>query len=66
MLQNALDQTEGAGAFESGKWKDLVCNKIATLDIGKIREDVQPFLERPGDVKLITRENLESLVKTTD
>jgi chemotaxis regulatin CheY-phosphate phosphatase CheZ len=64
LLQNALDQTEGTNAFESGKWKDLVRDRIATLDIRKIREDVQPFLERPEDAALITRDNLESLVKT--
>ncbi|MFA7157986.1 MAG: nucleotidyl transferase AbiEii/AbiGii toxin family protein [Kiritimatiellia bacterium] len=63
LLQNALDQTQGGGVFESGKWEDYVRGKIATLDIGEIREDVQPFLERQEDAALITRENLESLVR---
>ena len=65
LLQNALDQTQGARVFDSGKWDGYVRDKIATLDIGKIREDVQPFLERQEDAELITKENLESLVKTT-
>lgn len=65
LLQNALNQTQGVGVFDSGKWKGYVCDKIATLDIGKIREDVQPFLERQEDAELITMENLESLMKTT-
>jgi len=64
LLQNALDQTQGARVFDSGKWEGYVRDKIAALDVGKIREDVQPFLERPEDAKLITRENLESLVQT--
>jgi len=63
LLQNALDQTQGARVFDSGKWENYVRDKIATLNIGKIREDVQPFLERQGDAELITRENLESLVR---
>lgn len=62
LLQNALDQTQGAKVFDSGKWEGYVRDKIATLDIGKIREDIQPFLERQGDAELITRENLESLL----
>ena len=65
LLQNALDQTQGASVFDSGKWEGYVRDKIATLNIGKIREDVQPFLERQEDAALITRENLESLVKPT-
>jgi len=65
LLQNALDQTEGVGAFDSGKWEEYVRGKIAALDIGKIGKDVQPFLERPEDMQLITRENLESLVRPT-
>jgi hypothetical protein len=63
LLQNALDQTEGKGTFDSGKWEDCVLGKIATLDIDKIRKDVEPFLERQGDAALITKENLESLLK---
>jgi len=63
LLQNALDQTEGAGIFDTGKWEGYVYNKINTLDVNKVREDVQPFLERPGDADLITRENLESLIR---
>ncbi len=63
LLQNALDQTQGARVFDSGKWEGYVRDKITTLDIGKIREDVLPFLERPDDAKLITRENLASLLK---
>ena len=64
LLQNALDQTERQ-KLESSKWKDLVHDKIGKLDISKVREDVQPFLEEQREADLITRENLESLLKTT-
>lgn len=66
LLQNALDQTEGKETFESGKWEGYVREKIAALDIGKIRKDVQPFLERQGDAELITKNNLESLLIDVD
>lgn len=66
LLQNALDQTEGRGVFESGKWKDIVRGKLNKLDISKAREDVRPFLEEQKEADLITKENLESLLKTTD
>ena len=66
LLQNALDQTEGAQTFDSSKWKEYVRNKISTLDIVKVTEDVQPFLERQEDLKLITKENLQSLVMPND
>jgi len=63
LLQNALDQTQGAVVFDSSKWEGYVREKIATLDIGKIREDVQPFLERQEDAALITRDNLEAVLR---
>jgi len=63
LLQNALDQTGGKGVFESGRWKDYVCASLNKLDFGRIRNDVQPFLERPEDGKLITKENLEGLLR---
>ena len=62
LLQNALDQTEGKGAFESGNWKDIVRNKIGKLNIDHVRQDVLPFLEEQKEADLITRENLESLL----
>lgn len=66
LLQNALDQTEASGAFESGNWKDLIRNKISKLNINQVQQDVRPFLEEQREADLITKENLESLVKLTD
>lgn len=63
LLQNALDQTEGKGAFQSDKWKDLVRDKINKLDINQVQQDVRPFLEEQREANLITKENLESLVR---
>ncbi|MBI2441405.1 MAG: nucleotidyl transferase AbiEii/AbiGii toxin family protein [Lentisphaerae bacterium] len=66
LLQNALDQTEGKNTFEGGNWKGLVRDKLAKLDISKAREDVRPFLEEQREADLITRENLEALVRPVD
>jgi len=65
LLQNALDQTEGKGALISGNWKDIVRDKVSKLDINQVRQDVRPFLEEQKEADLITKENLESLLKTT-
>ena len=35
------------------------------LNIKQVQQDVRPFLEKQRETDLITRENLESLVKTT-
>ncbi len=66
LLQNALDQTEGKGSFQSDKWKDLVRDKIKKLDINQVQQDIRPFLEEQREIDLITKENLESLVRPTD
>lgn len=66
LLQNALDQTESKGALSGGNWKDLVRNRISKLNITYLQQDVRPFLEEQREADLITRENLESLVRPTD
>jgi hypothetical protein len=63
LLQNALDQTQGAGTFDSKQWKTYVAEKIQSLEIEKIKEDILPFLERPGDADLISKDNLLSVLK---
>lgn len=64
LLQNALEQTHGTGQFVAGSWAQHVTDKLASLDMEKLRDDVRPFLERQGDVDLITKENLLSLFNT--
>ena len=62
LLQNALDQTQGEGTMSAADWPGHVRRRIATLDMVKIRDDVEPFLERDGDAALITRENILGLL----
>ncbi|MEI6787498.1 MAG: nucleotidyl transferase AbiEii/AbiGii toxin family protein [bacterium] len=63
MLQNALDQTQGAGVLDAQSWTLLVQNRLESLDIDAVLDDVRPFLERPQDSALLTRDNLLRLIQ---
>ena len=63
LLQNALDQTQGTGHHDARSWRELVQDRLATLDLQAVSDDVTPFLERPQDAALLTRENLTGLLK---
>lgn len=63
LLQNALDQTQGAGRCNAASWRELLQAKLAALNVQAVREDVSPFLERPQDASLLTRDNLEVLLQ---
>jgi hypothetical protein len=62
MLQNALDQTQGMGRCDAQSWRALVQVRLESLDIDTVLDDVRPFLERPQDAALLTRDNLLDLV----
>lgn len=62
LLQHALDQTRGTGSHNASSWKELVRERLARLDLPAVCDDVSPFLERPRDAALLTRENLEGLL----
>ena len=66
LLNAALAQTGWEGPVVTPEnWRGLLNERLAKFDWESARTDVQPFLERPEDAALITRENLESLVKPT-
>jgi predicted nucleotidyltransferase component of viral defense system len=62
LLQHALDQTQGAGRHRAQAWVELVSARLATLDLQAVCDDVSPFLERPQDAALLTRDNLLGLL----
>lgn len=62
LLQAALDQTQGAGRRDALAWKQLVQERLTALDMRAVSEDVGPFLERPQDTALLTRENLSVML----
>ena len=63
LLQNALDQTEGAGRVAATRWQGHLEEKLAHLDVGELARDVNAFLERAADRHLLTRENLEAVLR---
>jgi hypothetical protein len=57
-LRNALRQTNWAGPeVTTQNWRSLVCQRINEFNWERVLEDVQPFLERPDDIALVTKEN---------
>jgi len=64
LLNNALVQTDWKGPeVTQDNWRSLLREKIDMLKWARVLEDVQPFLERPEDVKLLTKENLLGLLQ---
>jgi predicted nucleotidyltransferase component of viral defense system len=64
LLQNALDQTRGAGRCDARGWAALVRARVGSLDMKAIQEDVRAFLERPQEAALLSSENLLMLLPT--
>lgn len=62
LLQSALDQTRGPGHLDAREWRTLTRDALITLNMDAIRADVLPFLERPQDAALLTRETLLTLL----
>jgi hypothetical protein len=66
LLNAALVQTGWQGPVATGdNWRSLLIGRFEKFNWEAAHLDVEQFLERQEDVKLITRENLESLLKTT-
>lgn len=63
LLNHALDQTEWQGpCVTSHNWKMFVQQRIDQLDWSVVLPDVQPFLERPEDQALLTKDTLTHLL----
>jgi hypothetical protein len=43
-------------------WARVVSEYLETIDWERAAEDVRPFLEKPGEASLLTRENLIKLL----
>lgn len=63
LLQAALDQTEGAGAWPAEGWQEVLRRRLDALDVDALRDDVAPFLERPADRDLLTQEHIVSAIE---
>jgi hypothetical protein len=62
MLQNALDQTQGTGRFDGASWKGLLQERIEHMEMRKLLNDVEAFLEHPSEKDLFTRDTFLGLL----
>lgn len=64
LLSNALRQTGWDGPEVTlVNWWEIVCQRVDTLQWKQIVRDVEPFLERPEDIALLTKANLLDLLR---
>jgi len=63
-LANALAQTGWDGpAVSEENWRGLVLGRLESADWRDVRRDVEPFLERPQEMALLTLENVLTLLQ---
>jgi len=63
LLQNALDQTQGAGAYRAMDWREMLSEKAQVMDFSQLLQDVEPFLERPQDARFLTADHFQSILQ---
>ncbi|NJL27262.1 MAG: nucleotidyl transferase AbiEii/AbiGii toxin family protein [Thermoanaerobaculia bacterium] len=58
LLRNALQQTGWVGEIpDEGNWRVLVAARLRQLEWARVRTDLEPFLEAPREIDLISLEN---------
>ena len=56
-------RNEGGGdALRGDNWRTTILGRLDALAWDRVAADVRPFLERAGDVTLLTRENVVRLL----
>ncbi len=64
MLNHALAQSGWGGPeIDHRNWHLILRRRIDGLDWGKVRDDVEPFVESPIELDLLTRENLSTALE---
>ena len=64
-LTQALLQTNWKGPeISESNWTILVAKKLKDINWNKAIEDTRPFIEKPSDLKLLTKENLFNTLKS--
>ncbi len=61
LLQEALDQTHRSAKYDAHEWQRLLRNRLTSINIKDIADEVVQFLEHPQDASLLTLENLSGL-----
>ncbi|MDA0840945.1 MAG: nucleotidyl transferase AbiEii/AbiGii toxin family protein [Planctomycetota bacterium] len=65
LLQNALEQTLADNAWASADWRNQVSQRARRMNVDLMIDDVAPFLERPQETALLTRENFLKILAET-
>jgi len=66
-LNSALKQTKWKGPeMTASNWTSLVAGRIDEVDWKRAVEDVRPFIERPSDLELMTKETVLKLLKNRE
>lgn len=64
-LNKALEQTQWDGAEITDKnWTIITGERLESIDWAQAVNDVHPFIERPSDLKLLTKDNVFKLLKS--
>ena len=64
LLNNALRQSSWEGKeVTDASWRDLVRRRVETFEWDRVIADVQPFLESPSELDLVSRENAARVLR---
>jgi hypothetical protein len=64
LLNQALEQTNWSGSIlTAGNWREIISQRLESIAWEQAIEDVRPFLEKPEDLALLTRENVLPLLR---
>lgn len=64
LLSNGLKQTGWSGAVVTeNNWRDCLHEVVERAEWGKVRQDVENFLETPGDAEVFSKENVLRLLE---
>lgn len=63
LMQNAILQ-QAQNQWDVADWQNHLLKKIAVMDWKKLRADVAPFLERPEEIEMLTKELFQSILRS--
>ena len=64
LLKNALTQT-GHQASPAARWRELLVERLESLQWSQVVDDLRPFVERPADLDQINTRLIKNLLKTS-
>jgi len=63
LLQSSLEQTGfDLNTTSVEDWREIVADRVAAMNWDQVIADVGPFLERPHEIAMLTRENVLALL----